>query len=85
MRDDELIAALLAGDEAAFSALVDRLHLDAFTGRLWVMAGYQHELGGRVYGNVRAGVGIHLWRTDHLAEKERKLVPAGDVNLGFRF
>lgn len=38
--------------------------LNAFTGRLWVMAGYQLDLGARVYVNVRGGVGVHLFRTD---------------------
>jgi len=59
--------------------------LDAFSARLWLMAGHQQELGGRVYANARAGAGVHLLRTDRFAAKERKLVPAADVNIGFRF
>jgi hypothetical protein len=59
--------------------------LDAFSARLWLMGGYQHELGSRVYANARAGAGVHLLRTDRFAAKERKLVPAADVNVGFRF
>ena len=49
------------------------------------MAGYQHDLGRRVYANARGGAGIHLLRTDRLAAKKRKLVPAADVDVGFRF
>jgi hypothetical protein len=63
----------------------DGTTLDAFSARLWLMAGYQQELGGRAYANLRAGAGIHLLRTDRFADKERRLVPAADLNLGFRF
>jgi hypothetical protein len=63
----------------------DGTTLDAFSARLWLMAGWQHDFNPRVYANARGGAGLHLVRTDRWAEKERKLVPAGDMNLGFRF
>lgn len=63
----------------------DGTTLDAFSARLWVMAGYQHDFNARIYANARGGLGIHLVRTDRFAAKERQRVPAGDVNLGFRF
>ena len=53
--------------------------------RFWGFAGYQHEFTGRICANIRRGLGVHLWRTDELAHRERILVPAGDLNLGFRF
>jgi len=59
--------------------------IDSFQGRLWLFAGYQHEFTRRFYANVRGGLGVHLFRTDELADRERKLVPAGDLNLGVRF
>jgi hypothetical protein len=59
--------------------------LDAFIARLWLFAGYQHDFGRRVYANARVGVGLHLYRSDRFASKERQRVPAGDLNLGFRF
>jgi hypothetical protein len=80
-----LDATVNAGWRHELHNVWDGTTLDAFTGRLWLLAGYQHDLGRRVYANLRGGVGIHLWRTDHLASKERKLVPAADCNLGFRF
>jgi hypothetical protein len=49
------------------------------------MAGYQRDFSAAVYANVRAGAGIHLLRTDRFADKGRGLVPAADINLGFRF
>lgn len=63
----------------------DGTTLNAFVGRLWTFAGYQHALSDRWYVNARGGVGVHLWRTDKFGDKERHLVPGGDVNLGVRF
>ena len=59
--------------------------LNAFVGRLWTFAGYQRDLSSRWYVNARAGLGVHLWRTDQYGAEERKLIPAGDLNLGARF
>ena len=59
--------------------------IDSFQGRLWNMVGYQHEFSPRVYGNVRAGLGVHLWRTDRFASRERLFAPGGDINIGVRF
>ena len=59
--------------------------INSFQGRFWGFAGYQHEFTRRIYANIRGGLGVHLWRTDELAHRERILVPAGDLNLGFRF
>lgn len=59
--------------------------LDGFTVRLWLMGGYQYEWSRRVYLNARGGAGIHLYRSDRFAAHERKLAPAGDLNLGLRF
>jgi len=59
--------------------------LNGFQGRLWTFAGYQHELSPRAYINARAGIGVHLFRTDELGDEEKMLVPAGDLNLGIRF
>lgn len=59
--------------------------IDAFQGRLWSFAGWQTSLGSAAYVNIRAGVGLHLWRTDRFADKEKTLTVAGDVNVGFRF
>lgn len=65
--------------------IYDGGRLDAFIGRLWLFAGYQHEISTRVYVNLRGGGGVHLFRTDRFADTERKFAPAGDVNLGVRF
>ena len=63
----------------------DDTTLDAAISRLWLFAGWQRDLGARFYATFRGGLGIHLFRTDHLGDKERKLVPAGDLGLGVRF
>jgi hypothetical protein len=63
----------------------DNTTLDAFVGRLWPMAGYQHELSRRAYVNVRGGVGLNLGRTDRFAAHERLAAFAADLNLGVRF
>jgi hypothetical protein len=61
----------------------DGTTIDGFNARLWLLAGYQHDLGSRAYFNIRGGVGPHLVRTGPFADKERKLTGGGDVNLGF--
>lgn len=63
----------------------DGTTLNAFTGRFWGFAGYQLELSEDWYANTRAGIGVHLWRTDKFGNKEREFVPAGDLNVGVRF
>jgi hypothetical protein len=65
--------------------IYDGGRLDALTGRLWALFGYQWELSPRLYANLRGGAGIHLFRTDRYGDTERAFVPAGDANLGFRF
>lgn len=59
--------------------------IHSFQGRLWTWAGYQRSLSPRFYVNLRAGVGIHAFRTDRFADKERMLAPAADGNFGVRF
>jgi hypothetical protein len=58
--------------------------LNGFQGRAWIFAGYQRDVGHRVYLNSRLGLGLHLFRTDELGGEEKKLVPAADLNLGIR-
>jgi hypothetical protein len=62
----------------------DGTTLNAFVGRWWTFAGYQHDLSERWYANARAGLGVHLWRTDRFGAEERVLIPAGDINVGVR-
>lgn len=59
--------------------------LDGFQGRLWLFGGYHYDVTPRVYLNGRGGLGVHVFRTDELGDREKKLVPAADLNLGFRF
>lgn len=59
--------------------------INAFQGRLWTMAGYQYDFTDTFYANIRGGIGVHLWRTDRFADKEKIIGGAGDVNIGFRF
>lgn len=63
----------------------DDTTVDGFQVRLWTLAGYQYDFTRSVYANVRGGLGVHLYRSDRLAGEEKKLVPGGDINLGFRF
>jgi hypothetical protein len=58
--------------------------IDDFVMRAWPFLGWQHDLSPRWYVNARGGVGIHLYRSSR-SEKERKLVPGGDLNVGVRF
>lgn len=51
--------------------------------RAWPMLGYQLEVSPTVYVNARGGGGILVYRQTH-AEEEKKLVPAADINVGFR-
>jgi hypothetical protein len=78
-----LEAAVNAGWRHEENNVWDGTTIDGFSARLWVMAGYQHDLGSRAYFNVRGGIGPHLVRTGPFAEKERKMTGGGDVNLGF--
>ncbi|MGH1342691.1 MAG: hypothetical protein ACRBN8_14115 [Nannocystales bacterium] len=59
--------------------------INSFQGRFWGFAGYQHEFTRRVYANLRGGLGVHLWRTDELAHRERQFAGGADLNLGLRF
>jgi hypothetical protein len=64
----------------------DGTTLEAFTGRLWLLAGWQVDLTERVYLNARGGAGIHLFRVgDIWAHTERLVAAGGDLNLGIRF
>lgn len=45
----------------------------------------QHEFSPRFYANARAGLGIHLYRTDRFASEEKQRVPGADLNFGVRF
>ncbi len=56
---------------------------DDFYLRLWLAAGWQYEFA-RMYVNVRPRLGILIDRAPHY-DLEKKIVPAADVNLGFRF
>jgi hypothetical protein len=63
----------------------DNITVDGFQIRIWGLAGYQHAFSRHFYGNVRGGLGVHVYRSDELAHLEKKLVPGADVNLGVRF
>jgi hypothetical protein len=63
----------------------DGVTIDGFAIRLWMLAGYQHEFSRVFYGNVRGGLGVHVYRSDAYASLERKLAPGADLNLGVRF
>lgn len=63
----------------------DGVTIDGFAVRLWMLAGYQHEFTRVFYGNVRGGLGVHVYRSDAYASLERKLAPGADLNLGVRF
>jgi len=52
--------------------------------RAWPAIGYQYDFTSRFYANARAVAGILVYRQTHESE-EKKLVPAGDVNVGVRF
>lgn len=80
-----LEAVLHAGWRNELNNPWDGLPIDSFQGRLWVWAGYQHELSSRFYLNLRGGVGAHMFRTDRFADREKKLTGGADLNLGFRF
>jgi hypothetical protein len=59
--------------------------IDGFQARLWVLAGYQHELSRAVYANARAGLSVNVYRSDAYAYLEKAVVPGGDLNVGIRF
>ncbi|MBL8681963.1 MAG: hypothetical protein JNK05_22540 [Myxococcales bacterium] len=63
----------------------DGMPIHSFQGRLWSWLGYQHEFTTRFYANVRGGLGVHTFRTDRFADRERLIAGGGDINLGFRF
>jgi hypothetical protein len=52
--------------------------------RAWPTVGYQYDFTPRFYANARALAGILVYRETHQSE-EKKLAPAGDVNVGVRF
>jgi hypothetical protein len=58
--------------------------LNDFYVRAFPMLGWQWELSDRFYANARGGAGILVYRQTHEAE-ETKVLPAGDINVGFRF
>lgn len=64
---------------------MDDVTIDALQARLWLLAGYQHELSPTLYANLRGGAGFHLYRSDDYASEEKAFAPGGDVNLGVRF
>jgi hypothetical protein len=51
--------------------------------RLWLAAGWQYDRA-RFYVNARPRLGVLIDRDPHYS-LEKKLVPVGDVNVGFRF
>jgi hypothetical protein len=59
--------------------------IDGFLTRLWVLAGYQHELSKALYANARGGVSVNVYRSDAYAYLEKQVVPGGDINVGVRF
>jgi hypothetical protein len=63
---------------------MDGATLDDFYIRAWPGVGYQRELGERFYVNARARGGVLVYRQTH-QDEEKKLAPAGDVNVGVRF
>lgn len=63
----------------------DGASYDAFHARVWLLGGYQHDFSPRFYGNARAALGVHLYRSDRFAAEEKKIVPGADLNLGVRF
>lgn len=58
---------------------------DGFQVRLWTNAGYEHQLSARFYANVRAALGIHVYRTGPYADLEKTFAGGADLNLGVRF
>ena len=62
----------------------DGATLNDFYVRAFPGVGYQWEGSPRFYFNVRLRLGVLVYRQTHAAE-ERKLAPAPDVNVGFRF
>ena len=52
--------------------------------RAWPAAGYELDLSPRFYVNARARAGLLVYRQTHWSE-EKKVVIAGDINIGARF
>jgi len=58
--------------------------LNDFYVRVFPMAGWQWEVSDRFYVNVRAGAAVLIYRQTH-EDTETKVLPVGDLNVGFRF
>jgi hypothetical protein len=59
--------------------------IDGFLIRLWGLVGYQHDFTRVLYGNVRGGLSVNIYRSDAYAYLEKRFVPGVDINLGVRF
>lgn len=78
-------AILNAGQRHEEKNIYDGSTLNSFTSRLWLLGGIQGDINTKVYFNIRAGAGIHIIRYgDAFAYTERKLLPAFEINIGFR-
>lgn len=62
----------------------DGATLDDFYIRAWPGIGYEYDITPRFFANARARVGVLVYRQSH-QDEEKKLAPAGDLNLGVRF
>jgi hypothetical protein len=62
----------------------DGATLDDFYIRAWPGVGYEYDITPRFFANARARLGVLVYRQTHQAE-EKKLAPAGDLNVGVRF
>jgi hypothetical protein len=62
----------------------DGATLDDFYIRAWPGIGYEYDVTPRFYANARARLGVLVYRQTH-QDEEKKLAPAGDLNLGVRF
>ncbi len=65
--------------EAAYGMTFDDIYI-----RAWLGVGYQYDISPQFYVNARARLGVLVYRETHWDE-EKKLAPAGDLNLGVRF
>jgi len=62
----------------------DGATLDDFYIRAWPGIGYEYAFTPRFYANARARLGVLIYRQTH-QDEEKKLAPAGDLNVGVRF
>jgi hypothetical protein len=62
----------------------DDATLNDIYARAWPAAGYELDLSPRFYVNARARAGLLVYRQTHWSE-EKKVVIAGDINIGARF